>query len=82
MITFVEIRRACSKMYRSSLRTRCLMITAPFSEAALKNGALSYSGSLDCWLATAARLSTRLVEAVFSRPLRLRNDRSCARPAN
>src|SRR5215467_14325711 len=55
------------------------MITAPFSVGALKNGAFSYSGSPAFRLATAARFSTRLVEAVFSSPARLRNDRSGVR---
>src|SRR6185503_9830817 len=57
------------------------MITAPLSVVARKNGDLSYSGSPAFMDATAARFSTRLVDAVFSRPLRLRKLRSGARPA-
>ncbi len=57
------------------------MITAPFSAVALKNGEASYSVSPAFWLAMAARLRTRLVDAVFSSPLRLRNERSWPRDA-
>src|SRR4051794_39007182 len=55
------------------------MITAPFSDVALKKGEASYSLSPALWVAIAARFRTRLVEAVFSRPLKLRNERSCPR---